>query len=217
MLSPIQERVAALVAELPEARGFALAGGAALIVHGVVERTTSDLDFFCTDVENLAALLPRLEAALADARFEVSRRQVSETFVRLVVRHGADETTIDLASDYRLLPAVETPLGPALSEEELAADKLLALYTRAQARDFTDVYHLARRVGFERMCLLAAAKDPGFALEHLADALTTFERYDPADLRVDADTFAALSRWVAELRAGLAPPTRRPEPPGLSL
>lgn len=35
-----------IVSQLPEAAGFALAGGAALIVSGVVDRTSEDLDIF---------------------------------------------------------------------------------------------------------------------------------------------------------------------------
>lgn len=44
MLSPLQERVAEIVAGLEEADGFALAGGAALIARGDVQRQTRDLD-----------------------------------------------------------------------------------------------------------------------------------------------------------------------------
>jgi hypothetical protein len=43
-LSELQQRVAPLVLSLPEAEGFALAGGSALIAHEVVDRTTGDLD-----------------------------------------------------------------------------------------------------------------------------------------------------------------------------
>lgn len=39
-LGPLQERVAALIAALPESEGFVLAGGAAMAAHGVLERTT---------------------------------------------------------------------------------------------------------------------------------------------------------------------------------
>ena len=40
MLTSLQERVARIVAALPEADGFALAGGAAVIIHGIVDRGT---------------------------------------------------------------------------------------------------------------------------------------------------------------------------------
>jgi hypothetical protein len=46
MLSPLQEQVAEIIAGLEEATDFALAGGAALISRGDVQRQTKDLDFF---------------------------------------------------------------------------------------------------------------------------------------------------------------------------
>lgn len=40
MLNELQRRVAGLMSGLPAADDFALAGGAALIVHGLVDRST---------------------------------------------------------------------------------------------------------------------------------------------------------------------------------
>jgi hypothetical protein len=48
VLSDLRLRVARIIAGLVEAEDFALAGGAALIVGGDVERATRDLDFFGT-------------------------------------------------------------------------------------------------------------------------------------------------------------------------
>lgn len=48
MLSELQQRVARIVAGLADADDFVLAGGAALILHGMVERSTRDLDEFAT-------------------------------------------------------------------------------------------------------------------------------------------------------------------------
>ncbi len=49
-----------------------------------------------------------------------------------------------------------------LSLDELAADKVLALFGRAEARDFVDVAALLPRYGWVRLCDLAAEKDTGF-------------------------------------------------------
>ena len=49
---------------LPAADDFALAGGAALIVHGLVDRSTRDLDYFATASDAVAGVVPALEAAL---------------------------------------------------------------------------------------------------------------------------------------------------------
>lgn len=46
VLSPLQRQILDVVGWLPEAARFALAGGAALILRGTVERGTNDLDFF---------------------------------------------------------------------------------------------------------------------------------------------------------------------------
>lgn len=48
MLSELQQRVAGIVAGLADADDFVLAGGAALILHGMVERGTRDLGYFAT-------------------------------------------------------------------------------------------------------------------------------------------------------------------------
>lgn len=46
VLTPLQQHIARIIGGLPEADGFALAGGAALIARGDVDRGTRDLDFF---------------------------------------------------------------------------------------------------------------------------------------------------------------------------
>lgn len=45
-LAPPQLEVARCLFALPEAEGFALAGGAALLAHGTIERPTRDIDAF---------------------------------------------------------------------------------------------------------------------------------------------------------------------------
>ncbi|MGH8936373.1 MAG: nucleotidyl transferase AbiEii/AbiGii toxin family protein [Acidimicrobiia bacterium] len=114
---------------------------------------------------------------------EVERVQVAEGFARLVVFSDGKGTTVDLAWDARLLPPERTPEGPILAEEELAADKMLALFGRAAARDFVDVWVLASRYGLERLCRLAAEKDPGFDRLMLAEMLGRMRRLPRAASR----------------------------------
>ena len=49
--------------------GFALAGGNALIAHGVVNRFTADVDQFTDEEASVAAAAEAVEAALAAAGF----------------------------------------------------------------------------------------------------------------------------------------------------
>ncbi|HVC24446.1 MAG TPA: nucleotidyl transferase AbiEii/AbiGii toxin family protein, partial [Acidimicrobiales bacterium] len=109
MLSPLQERVARIVAGLAEAEGFALAGGAALIVRGDVDRRTRDLDFFGPSAVAVDRLVPAAEQALLDDGLRVRREIDHSGFARLLVDDGEDRTEVDLGSDARLFPVEEGP------------------------------------------------------------------------------------------------------------
>ena len=63
MLSPLKEQVARIVASLAEADDFTLAGGAALIVRGDVDRETRDPDFFGLSAVAVDRLVHVLEFA----------------------------------------------------------------------------------------------------------------------------------------------------------
>ena len=161
MLSPLQQRVARIVTALPAAEGFALAGGAALVLAEVVERETRDLDFFGATRAQVEHLVPELEAAIRADGLEVAVRRAHGGFAHLTINGEDGEVTeLDLGVDARIRPAEIGPLGPMLALEELAADKMLALFGRAQARDFVDVAALVERFGLERLCELASEKDP---------------------------------------------------------
>jgi hypothetical protein len=109
VLSDLQLQVARIIAGLTEAEDFALAGGAALIVHGDVERATRDLDFFGTSPDAVDRLVPPAELALQKAGFQVDRLIDSPGFTRFVVTDQLERTEVDLASDARLFP---TDAGP---------------------------------------------------------------------------------------------------------
>ena len=207
MLSPLQERLRRLVAQLPDTDTVALAGGAALIVRGIVDRPTRDLDFFATSPEEVDRLLPQLEVLLTNDGLEVRRIQVADVFARLLVSTDTATTTIDLGWDARRFPLEQAEDGPILSEDELAADKTLALFGRAAARDFIDVAALESRHGLDRLCALAAEKDPGFNRPVLADMLRSFDRLPRADFDVDDAEFRRLGKlvndWLQQLEIEL--------------
>ncbi len=119
MLTPFQERIAGIVSELPEARGFALAGAGGLLVRGLIDRPTRDLDYFTVPGEEraLVELRDALERAFESAGLAHTRRRDLPTFVRIEVGDGDDRCEIDLAIDYRALPAEPSRYGPTLAVE----------------------------------------------------------------------------------------------------
>jgi predicted nucleotidyltransferase component of viral defense system len=207
MLTELQRRVARLMSGLVEAESFALAGGAALVVHGIVERATRDLDYFATASEEVARVLPNLEVTLRHDGLAVVRRRDAPGFVRLEVTDEKGEAVeVDLAYDARLLPAQASDFGSVLHPDEVAADKVLALYGRAEARDFHDVAALARRYPTERLLELAASKDRGFDQRRFTEMLSAIGRLRNADFP-DPDRAEELrswfEQWKQELISGL--------------
>ena len=116
MLTDLQRRVRGIVAGLPEGAAVALVGGGALIVTGVVRRGTDDLDFFAAHPQPVAPMLDAFETGLREAGLRVTRLRASDTYARLLIESDSDATDVDLATDYRMMPALETGLAPPRHE-----------------------------------------------------------------------------------------------------
>ena len=214
MLTSLQQRLAAIVSELPEARRFALAGAGGLLVHGLIDRATRDLDYFTIpgEEEALRAMRDALERALDRAGLDHKRQRDLATFVRVEVSDANDRCEIDLAIDYRALPTEPSSYGPTLAVKELAANKVLALFDRAEARDFLDLVELTRHFGLEPLLELAAQKDPGFDTAGFLEALASFHRLTPADFDLDEAGYQLIRTTVAGWRVDLTRTLKR-EPP----
>jgi len=162
VLTPLQEKAAAIAGTVLADKDYGLAGGDALISQGLVDRRTNDLDYFGAPGEVMREQLPALRAAPADEGFDVDIRRESPTFVRLSVYGLGSETEIDLAVDARLFPLRPGVTGPVLADEELAVDKVLAIFGRAEPRDLVDLAALLEHFDLQDYFKLAVQKDPGF-------------------------------------------------------
>lgn len=191
-LTDLQQQVRAVVGGLPAGYGVALAGGAALIVSGVVQRGTGDLDFFMPHPDSVTPVVETLTQELTAAGLVVTEIRAEETFARLQVESESDVTHIDVATDIRLMPAQHSDEGAILAESELAADKTLALTGRAEPRDYIDFWALAQRFSLNEICELAGAKDAGFTPTLLAEALDYIEEHPRALFDLDDDTYQQL-------------------------
>src|SRR5580692_7211693 len=144
-LSAFQLEVARLFFTLPASQGFLLARGAALLAQHLTARPTEDLDFFTSPERGqVLTACDALETAAHQRGWTAQRIHESDAFCRIVLRSADAGVLVDLAVNAPPdLPASATPAGPTLAPEELAGHKLLALFDRAAARDFADVYVLA--------------------------------------------------------------------------
>jgi hypothetical protein len=206
-LSAFQLQVARLFFALPASQGFLLAGGAALLAQHLTARPTEDLDFFTAPERgHVLAARDALEAAAREQGWSAQRIHDSDTFCRMVIRSADAGVLIDLAvSAPPDLPASATPAGPTLAPEELAGHKLLALFDRAAARDFADVYVLAHRFGKDVLLARATQIDPGFDVNVLADMIATLDRFTDDEIPVpDSSSIAELRAFYATWRSELS-------------
>jgi len=206
MLTPLQEKIAVLIADSLAGSDFALAGGAALISQGLVERRTNDLDFFGSSEQTLAERFPDVVSSLQRGGFEVEVRRSTRQFARIVVRGLDSETEVDFGLDSRLFPLEQGEFSPVLASKELAVDKVLAVFGRAEARDFVDLYALEQFFKLEDLFAFAAEKDRGFDLAVFADMAKRAAVLDPSEFDLKESEYRGLlkeiERW-RELALGL--------------
>jgi len=206
-LTPFQIEVARAFFEIPESAGFLLAGGAALVAQGLSDRPTQDLDFFTSpaggDVTSARAGLQQKAEKLG---WSCSVIRDHATFCRLILTSDGREVLVDLAVDSRPeQPPTVSFLGPTFSLEELAARKTIALFDRAEARDFADVFVLAARFNREDLLTWASSVDAGFDREVFVQMVATLARFADDDLPVPDGQAPAVraffAQWAADLRA----------------
>jgi hypothetical protein len=112
-LSDFQLKIAKLIFAINEAEGFALAGGGALILHKVVDRTTNDLDCFGPSREAVDRFWPAIRDALIANGLAIEVSQAAHGFAKLVVSAPSttESTQIDVGFDPAFLPPVLLSVG----------------------------------------------------------------------------------------------------------
>lgn len=145
---------------------ISLAGGAALIVHGLVDRPTRDLDAFSQHDGDVSGIAASVTAAFTAAGYAVKDISESEELRTLLVSRETRRlmgrpvrpVRVQIGRDFQLLPPVPSRVGQTLDPVELGANKVLTVYDRPRARDADDIARLAPRLGFQRMLDIADRK-----------------------------------------------------------
>ena len=73
-VSALHYRVAAVALAAAAEHGFALGGGNALLVHGIISRPTADVDLFTDQEHGVPAAADAVQAALRRAGFQAKRQ-----------------------------------------------------------------------------------------------------------------------------------------------
>jgi hypothetical protein len=96
-----------------------------------------------------------------------------------------------------------TFVGPTLAPVELGGRKLLALFDRAEARDFADVFVLAQRFGTQLLVEQGRLVDAGLDEQVLAAMVGRLDRFADDEIPIQPGEVPALreffERWSSEL------------------
>jgi hypothetical protein len=217
-MDPFHERLARVGLVVLEPYGFALAGGYAVAAYGIVHRPSEDVDLFAG---------PENEAQFSDAVRDAVGAYISDglqadvtveglTFARLTVTDPASTRSaqVELAVDWRRDPPTILNVGPVLSRDDAVANKVSALYSRGQARDYIDVHAALLSDHYSRTDLLTLAEDhdPGFDRLVFAQALYALRRLPATEFAaygLDEQQVARLTHelldWADELATGSPP------------
>jgi hypothetical protein len=212
---PLAVEVARAALSVARQHGFALGGGLALVVHGVVDRPTEDVDVF-TDLEGRVGRAGRLvEAALRGAGFEVTPvddpsefsaviEGLDEYIIEWELRRGDRVVRLSLSCQARSRAPVAMDIGPVIDLADLLAWKVAALVGRARERDYIDVAAVLDRYSPGELLELARGVDGGIEdddaplvgrrLDRLPDEAFYPYRLDAADVARLRDRFAVWPR-----------------------
>lgn len=205
-MDAFHERLARVALVRAAAYGFCLAGGYAVQAHGLLERPSEDVDLFTTmDAEGQfpEAVASVVEAYTNDG-LAVSTLVVTPGFARLSVTDPVSGVTskVELGIDWRAHPPTALAIGPVLHADDAVANKVCALYSRAQARDYIDVDAALNSdcYGGDDLLRLASDHDPGFDAATFADALRAVRRLPVAEFTAyglsDTDVAVLVERFM---------------------
>jgi predicted nucleotidyltransferase component of viral defense system len=218
ILTNLQKKILHSLSLLPDKDAFYLTGGTALSAIFLKHRRSNDLDFFTNTEELILPLSQKLEASLIKEGFKVERLRGFHSFVELSVSSDNDSTVVHFAldspfrfeqpSDFDEIPGIKVD-----SLIDIATNKLLALFGRAELRDFIDIYFLVKE-HFNKVDLVekAAQKDPGFDLYWLGIAMERINDFtdDSPDLHLLArsctmnDLKAFFRNWKKDILKEIA-------------
>jgi hypothetical protein len=189
-VSELHRQVATIALSAAADHGFALAGGNALLAHGVTSRPTLDVDLFTNQEHGVEAAAEAVEAALRGEGFEPERRDktagladvfpgMGEGLAEWIVTAPAGrQMMLQMAYFDRGRKPVIMDVGPVLDLEDVAGGKVCALAGRVEPRDYADTAAALERYSPAQLIAFARRLDPGLTRQDFADAGRRLDQMD---------------------------------------
>jgi hypothetical protein len=211
-MDPFHARLARVALAAAEPYGFALAGGYAVQAHGFLDRPSADVDIFTTSRAegDFPVAVDAVLAALRSDGLTPETEIRNASFARIAVADpDGGSTKIEMGVDWRANQPLRLSIGPVLHPDDAVANKICALFGRAEVRDYVDVDAVmsSGRYDEEELLSLAEMHDPGFDRQWFAEALAVVDRLPDARFQLYGLTPAEviglkkrLADWAARIR-----------------
>lgn len=205
--SPVPEPWPRLLGDLlavGEPYSLVLAGGCAVLAHGLVERSGRDVDVATEHPAGMDAIAGAVRSGLVTRGWLVQTRQTEPLSAQFLVTDAAtgEECAVGVRKEVLWRPPVPTGLGPALALDDLAGTRVRDLADRGLARDLVDVHAVSARWSHPELEELGRRHAPEtFDLTDLQARLTGTDWLDDRAFTsqgLDADAVAGLRRWAQE-------------------
>lgn len=170
----IQRQTTKMILDVISVYGFALAGSGAIREHGLINRQTQDIDLFTSfdkaEEGCFEDILKDIEKLFKESNYSYNKIRNESHFARYRLEKDGQEIELDIGIDYRKNEPVILDIGPVLDVEDAVMNKLTALYSRGEFRDFLDVYSIleSKKYSFEELLVKAKEYDLGFTEEYFA-------------------------------------------------
>jgi predicted nucleotidyltransferase component of viral defense system len=188
ILTDLQERVLEIFFSVPELKEhFYLTGGTALSAFYLQHRLSDDLDMFThsMEIEDASRLF---EDAIKSAGLQLAKERSSATFRRYKV-DGSLQVDIVRDVDFRIGAPQLKGAFMVDSPQNIAMNKVVAIYGRLDAKDYVDLYFLKPVLNFDIMELIETAKNKDGGMD----------AFQWARVIMDAESLEVLPRMIKEI------------------
>lgn len=213
MVDEKQRSLTRVLLGLLSEQDVALAGSGAIREHGLIDRPTEDIDLFTTsDILDEPERFEHIAQLIVDGAeiggYEIVNIKGTDFFRHFSVLYEDSVYKVDLAADYRHDKTTKLNIGNALSLADSVANKVDAVFSRGEVRDFLDLDSIRENGPYSDAELIDLAKrnDLGFETDLFSRALmktssltaAQVERYGITETQLDA-VKRRLEKWASEL------------------
>src|SRR3989344_3112820 len=211
ILTPFQSAFLKAFSKSPLNRQFHLTEGTALAAFYLQHRLSEDLDFFTPDPAAVQSVPRELEILARELRCRLRvERSLPSFFDGDIIPSEGPPVKIDFAVDspFRLKPLVLNPdFGIQIDDVlDICCNKLSALFDRAEAKDFVDVYFILReKYAWNTLFENAQKKHVGLEPHLIAKAFLRVQDLDflprlvkPLDMKTMQSFFRELARRLMD-------------------